>query len=107
MFHRYVVEVAVLVSDMAGYGDTAVLMERRCSRAAKATTEASTQRSAPMPVQLPLSTKTSKKKKQTYILESFHLELRQMADAIIARMFYTGGSPLYCFFSLSSLKFQF
>ncbi|XP_062230261.1 uncharacterized protein LOC133927964 [Phragmites australis] len=66
---------------------------RREEGAAKATTEASTQRSAPMPVQLPLSTKASKKKKQTCILESFHLELRQMADAIIARMFYTGGIP--------------
>ena len=35
--------------------------------------------------------KQAKRKKQTGIAESFHAELRQQADALIARMFYSGG----------------
>ena len=38
--------------------------------------------------------KQAKRKKQTGIAESFHAELRQQADALIARMFYSGGMHL-------------
>ncbi|KAL5226644.1 hypothetical protein ABZP36_014909 [Zizania latifolia] len=74
---------------------------RKEEAAARATTEGSSSRSVPMPVQLSTSSSSSgllapsgwnassKKKKQTHILESFHIELQQMADALIARMFYT------------------
>ncbi|KAL6661947.1 hypothetical protein ACP70R_001331 [Stipagrostis hirtigluma subsp. patula] len=48
---------------------------RKQELAAKAVTDSASRRSVPMP-----------KKKQTGILESFHLELRQMADALIARI---------------------
>jgi hypothetical protein len=71
----------------------------REDKVAKASTETNMPRTVPMPVHLtvpsglPSGAKASKKKKQTGIIECFHLELRQMADAIIARMFYIGGLP--------------
>jgi len=80
---------------------------RKEDAAAKATEESSQIRSVPMPVQLsgislsgsaaPSSSRTrtrvSKKGRQSSIKEGFNLEYCQMADAIIARMFYTGGIP--------------
>lgn len=80
---------------------------RKEDAAAKATEESSQIRSVPMPVQLsgislsgsaaPSSSRTrtrvSKKGRQSSIKEGFNLEYCRMADAIIARMFYTGGIP--------------
>jgi hypothetical protein len=69
----------------------------REDEATKASTETNMPRIVLMPVHLtvpsglPSGAKASKKKKQAGIIECFHLELRQMADAIIARMFYVGG----------------
>jgi len=48
----------------------------------------------PLPTQTGSAGTTSnkgKRRKQTGIEESFHTENRQQADALIARMFYSGG----------------
>ena len=88
---------------------------RKEEEAARVSADGSSRRSVPMLVQLSASTSSSgllpptgskassKKKKQSGILESFYIELRQMADAIIARMFYTGGLLLYYLFSYSQI----
>jgi hypothetical protein len=65
---------------------------------AKSSTQDSSLRSVPIPVQLPVTQSgrppiSGKRKKQSYIVESFHNEFRQTADAMIARKFYTGGVP--------------
>ena len=83
---------------------------RKEDAAAKAAEASSQNRSVPMPIQIPFADSSSalppqgarsaKRKKQSTIADGFHLELRRMADAIIARLFYTGGSPL---FSLSDI----
>ncbi|GJN03006.1 hypothetical protein PR202_ga20403 [Eleusine coracana subsp. coracana] len=74
-------------------------MFRREEEAAKAATEANVARTVPMLVHLTVppsgARASSKRKKQTGIAESFNLKTRQMADAIIARMFYTGGLPFH------------
>jgi hypothetical protein len=44
----------------------------------------------PLPVQQG-SARAWKRKKQTGIEESFHTEIRQKPDALIARMFYSAG----------------
>jgi hypothetical protein len=60
-------------------------------------------KSVPLPLQIgstglpPLgstSTQSKKRKRQSGIEESFFHERRQIADALIARMFYTGGTEL-------------
>jgi hypothetical protein len=48
----------------------------------------------PLPMQQG-SAQASKRKKQTGIEESFHTEIRQKADALIARMFYSAGFASY------------
>ena len=78
---------------------------RKEDAAAKAAEASSQNRSVPMPIQIPFADSSSalppqgarsaKRKKQLTIADGFHLELRRMADAIIARLFYTGGSPLF------------
>ncbi|GJN30744.1 hypothetical protein PR202_gb19078 [Eleusine coracana subsp. coracana] len=66
--------------------------------AAKSVAQDSSPRSVPMPVHIPVTYSvgrppSGKRKKQSGITESFHNEFRQMADSLIARMFYTGGIP--------------
>ena len=87
-----------------------LLEELRKEDAAAKAAEASSHRSVPMTIQIPFADSSSalppqgarsaKRKKQLTIADGFHLELRRMADAIITRLFYTGGSPL---FSLSDI----